>query len=107
YSVLSYSVAQRTREIGIRMALGATRATVLRLFLALGGRLLGIGLVIGVAASVALVQVVESQAFNSPGLDPLAFVAAVVLLGAAALLACYVPAKRATKVDPMVALRSE
>lgn len=107
YSVLSYAVAQRSREIGVRMALGAASADVLRLFLGLGGRLLIIGLLVGLAASLALTRVVNSQVFNGPAFDPLAFAIAVLLLSGAALLACYVPARRATRVDPMVALRAE
>ncbi|HYP15763.1 MAG TPA: FtsX-like permease family protein, partial [Opitutus sp.] len=107
YSVLSYAVAQRTKEIGLRMALGADRANVLRLFLRLGVRLLATGVAIGLAGSIALTRVVSSQLFNGPAFDPLAFVLAVVLLSAAALLACYWPARRATRVDPMVALRAD
>jgi putative ABC transport system permease protein len=107
YSVLSYSVAQRTKEFGVRMALGATRGDILRLVLGSGGRLLLIGLVIGLAASVALSQILNSQVFNVPLLDPLALTAAALLLSAAALIACIVPSYRATKVDPMVALRCE
>jgi len=107
YSVLSYSVAQRTKEFGVRMALGASRGDILRLVLESGGRLLLIGLVIGLAASVALAQIVNSRVFNVPMLDPLALIAAALLLSAAALAACFIPSRRATKVDPMVALRCE
>jgi putative ABC transport system permease protein len=107
YSVLAYAVAQRSREIGLRMALGADRDAILRLFVLLGGKLLGIGTVIGLGASVALAQVVSAEVFNGPVLDPVAFGAAVLLLGVAALLASYLPAHRATKVDPMGALRTE
>lgn len=107
YSVLSYSVSQRTREIGVRMALGAARGDVLRLILGAGGKLLAIGLVGGIAASVALAKIVTSQVFTVPLLDPLALVAAAAVLSSVALLACYIPARRATKVDPLVALRCE
>ncbi len=107
YSVLSYNVAQRTKEFGVRMALGASRGDILRLVLGSGGRLLLLGLVIGVAASVALSQILNSQVFNVPLLDPLALIAAALLLSAAALVACFIPSRRATKVDPMVALRCE
>src|SRR5207248_2780984 len=100
-------VAQRTREIGLRMALGAARQDILRLVLGAGGRLLIIGLIVGIAGSVALAKVVTSQVFTVPLLDPLALVAASLLLSAAALCACYIPARRATKVDPMVALRCD
>jgi putative ABC transport system permease protein len=107
YSVLSYNVAQRRREIGVRMALGADRGNILRLILGAGGRLLGVGLLIGLAGSLALARIVNSQVFSGPLLDPVPYVGALVLLGAAALLACYFPARRATKVEPMVALRAE
>ncbi|MES2694113.1 MAG: ABC transporter permease [Verrucomicrobiota bacterium] len=107
YSVLSYVVAQRTREIGVRMALGAARSDIARLVLGTGGRLLAVGLVVGIAASVALTQLVQSRVFNVPLLDPVALLAAVGLLTVAAALACLLPARRATKVDPMIALRAE
>jgi len=107
YSVLSYAVAQRSKEIGLRMALGADRGAVLGLFLRLGGRLLGLGLVVGVAGSLALTKIVSSQVFGGPLLDPWAFAIAVLLLSLAALLASYLPAVRATKVDPMNALRAD
>ena len=107
YSVLSYSVSQRTKEFGVRMALGASRGDILRLVLGSGGRLLLIGLVIGLTASVALSQIISSQVFNVPLLDPLALAGAALLLSTAALIACFIPSRRATKVDPMVALRCE
>lgn len=107
YSVLSYAVVQRSREVGLRMALGAQEADVARLFLGVGGRLAAIGLSVGVGVTLALTRVVSVHAFERPPFDPLAFAAALTLLGSAALLACYVPARRAAKVDPMVALRSE
>jgi putative ABC transport system permease protein len=107
YSVLSYGVAQRTREIGLRMALGAAPGDILRLILRAGGRLLVIGLVIGIAMSLALAKLVTSQVFAVPLLDPLALAAASFVLSVVALLACYIPARRATKVDPLVALRCE
>ena len=107
YSVLSYNVAQRTREIGVRIALGAARRDIFGLVLGSGGRLLGVGMAIGIAASVALTQLVKSQVFNVPLLDPIALAAAVAVLGAVALFACWWPARRATKVDPMIALRAD
>ena len=107
YSVLSYSVSQRTREIGVRMALGAARGDIVGLILGAGGRLLVMGLVIGIAVSVALAKLVTSQVFAVPLLDPLALAAASLVLSVVALLACYLPARRATKVDPLVALRCE
>jgi putative ABC transport system permease protein len=107
YSVLSYSVAQRTKEFGVRMALGASRADILRLVLGSGGRLLLIGLVVGIAVSLVLSQVLNSQVFNVPLLDPLALAASAAVLGVASLVACLIPSRRATKVDPMVALRCE
>jgi putative ABC transport system permease protein len=107
YSVLSYSVTQRTREIGVRMALGAGRGDILRLILGAGSRLLGLGLACGLAASVALAKFFTSEVFTVPLLDPLALAAAAAILSAVALLACYLPARRATKVDPLVALRCE
>jgi putative ABC transport system permease protein len=107
YSMLSYTVARRTHEIGIRMALGAGRGDVLRQMLAMGGKLVLIGLGIGLAGSVALVKVLQSEIFQVPGTDPEALAGVVALLSAAALLACLVPAQRAAKLDPMSALRHE
>ena len=107
YSVLAYQVAQRTREFGIRMALGAQPGDVLRLVLREGGMLLGIGLLLGAGMVFALARVVTSKVFIVPLLDPAAFVVTVLTLGLTAQLACWLPARRATKVDPMVALRSE
>jgi putative ABC transport system permease protein len=107
YSMLSYSVARRTHEIGIRMALGADRRTVLSLMLAMGGRLVFIGLAIGLAGSAALARFLQGEVFQIPGTDPLAMASVVLLLSSAAFLACLVPAARAAKLDPMVALRHE
>jgi putative ABC transport system permease protein len=107
YSMLSYSVARRTQEIGIRMALGADRADVLSLMLAMGGKLVLIGLAVGLACSLALAKLLRSEVFQVPGTDPVALTAVVVLLSTAALLACLVPARRASKLDPMTALRHE
>ncbi len=107
FSVLAYQVAQRTREMGIRMALGAQPGDVLRLVFREGGVLLGIGLLLGASINYALARVVTSKVFLVPLLDPLAFVITVLTLSVAALLACWLPARRATKVDPVVALRCE
>jgi ABC-type antimicrobial peptide transport system permease subunit len=105
--MLSYSVARRTHEIGIRMALGADRRNVLSLMLSMGGRLVLIGLAIGLAGSVTLARFLQGEVFQVPGTDPLAMAAVVFLLGSAAFLACLVPAARAAKLDPTVALRHE
>ena len=107
YSVLSYSVAQRTREFGVRMALGATPREILQLVLRGGTRLLLLGVLVGVAASLALSQILSSQVFEIPLLDPWALGGASILLSLIGLLACWLPARRATQVDPMVALRHE
>ena len=107
YSVLSYHVTHRTHEIGVRMALGAKRWDVLRLMLRMGGTLVGLGLVIGVIASLLLTRFLQSMLFHISTTDPIAIIGVVVLLSVAAFLACYIPARRATKVDPMVALRYE
>jgi len=107
YGVTSYSVAQRTREVGIRMALGASQAHVLRLVLGQGIVLVGIGSVIGVVASIALTRLMSGLLFGVTSTDPLILVAVPLLLAGVALGACFVPARRATKVDPMVALRYE
>jgi ABC-type antimicrobial peptide transport system permease subunit len=111
YGVTAYTVAQRTQEIGIRMALGASRASVLKMMIAQGLRLaaagLAIGLLVGVVLSFAAKQVLAKLLFGVSATDPATFVVVVGLLAAVALLACYIPARRATKVDPMVALRYE
>jgi len=107
YGVLSYSVNQQTREIGVRMALGATPAEVLRWVVGQGFRLAAVGIVIGVIAGLALLQFVASLLFGISTHDPLTFGAVALVLGAVALLACYVPARRATRVSPVTALRYE
>ena len=107
YSVLSFHVTLRTHELGVRMALGAPRSHVLGLMLMMGGRLVLVGLGVGIAASLAATRLLRSQLFGVQATDPLAYAAVVVLLGAVTLLACYLPARRAAGVDPMVALRQE
>ena len=107
YSMLSYTVARRTHEIGIRMALGARRGDVLRLMLSMAGRLVFLGLALGIGASLALAKFLRSEVFQVPGTDPIALAGVVVLLTLAACLACFVPGRRATKLDPMSALRHE
>ena len=107
YGVTSYSVNRRTREIGIRMALGADRRSVLRLVLRQGLMLTGIGVALGLAAGAAGAQVIRSLLFGVSALDPVAFGAAAALFAVVALAASYLPARRATRVDPMLALRAE
>src|SRR5258705_1271888 len=107
YGVIGYSVAQRTRAIGIRVALGADRLAILKLIVGQGMTLIVIGVGLGLALSLALTRVVQSQLFGISATDPLTFGAIVLLLIVVALLACYFPARRATKVDPLVALRYE
>jgi len=107
YSVLSFHVTRRTHELGVRMALGAPRRHVLGLMLGMGGRLVGIGLAVGIVASLASTRLLRSQLFGVQAADPLAYAVVILLLAAVALLACYVPARRAAAVDPMIALRQE
>jgi putative ABC transport system permease protein len=105
YGVLAYSVNQRKREIGLRMALGATRASVLRLVLGEGMSLVIAGVLIGMVAALAVGQLLSTMLFGVGASDPLSVAAAALMLSAVALLACYLPARWATKVDPLEALR--
>jgi putative ABC transport system permease protein len=107
YSLLSYAVRRRLREIGIRMALGAQRGQVLRMILVQGVRLALVGAGIGLVASLALTRLMASQLFGVTATDPLTYTAVALTLVFVALAACYLPARRATRVDPMVALRYE
>jgi putative ABC transport system permease protein len=107
FGVMAYSVSRRTREIGVRVALGAATGDVLRMILGQGLRTIFIGVAIGITGSLALTRTVESLLFGVTATDPLTFGGVTLLLVGAALLACYIPARRATKVDPMVALRYE
>jgi len=106
YGVISYSVARRTQEIGIRMALGATQARVLLVVLNRTLRLTLVGLGLGTVASVVVAKLIASLLFGTAPTDPMTFTAMAVLLCAVALIAGYIPAHRASRVDPMVALRS-
>jgi ABC-type antimicrobial peptide transport system permease subunit len=107
YGVLTASVSQRTRELGIRMALGATARDVGRLIVRQGLKLVLIGIVIGVVSALALQRVIGKLLFGISPTDPLTFTMIAFLLIGVALLACWIPARRATKVDPLTALRSE
>ena len=107
YGVIAYSVSKRTREIGIRMALGAQQESVRRMFLRHGLLLTGIGVACGTAAAMALTRLMTALLFGISPLDPLTFCAVPAVLVAAALLASYIPARRATVIDPVEALRME
>jgi ABC-type antimicrobial peptide transport system permease subunit len=107
YGVMAYNVVQRTGEFGIRMALGAQQRDVLRLVLTQGGKLIGLGLVIGLLATLAASRAMASMLFNTSAFDPVTLGSITLLLGAVALIACFFPANRATKVNPIEALRTE
>jgi putative ABC transport system permease protein len=107
FGVMAYSVSRRTREIGVRVALGADSGDVLRMILGQGLRTIFVGVAMGIIGSLALTRTVETLLFGVTATDPLTFGGVTLLLVAVALLACYVPARRATKVDPLVALRYE
>jgi putative ABC transport system permease protein len=107
YGVLSYAVSQRTQEIGVRMALGASRQNVFALIVTHGAKLAGLGIICGVVGAAAVTRVVASLLYNVSATDPLSFVATAGFLALVALLASYIPARRATSIDPIVALRAE
>jgi putative ABC transport system permease protein len=107
YSVLTYSTAQRTREIGVRMALGAERGSVLRLVVGTGARLALLGIVAGTATALILTRLMTGLLYGVRPADPVTFVVVTFVVAATSIFACYIPARRATRVDPIVALRYE
>jgi ABC-type antimicrobial peptide transport system permease subunit len=107
YGILAYTVTERRKEIGIHMALGATRGNVLGRILGQGLRLTGLGLVLGLAAAFGLTRLLQAQLFNVRPTDPATMASVAGFIALVALIACYIPAARATRVDPMIVLRDE
>jgi putative ABC transport system permease protein len=109
YSVLSYLVSLRTRELGVRLSLGAQRSDILRLIMRMGAKLVGLGIIIGIFGSFGVARLLGSQLnlFSVTNTDPVSFLGVIVLISIVAAAACFIPAWRATKVDPMIALRYE
>jgi putative ABC transport system permease protein len=107
YGVLSYMVGQRSKEIGVRMALGAQKFDVMRMVLKDGARMTLAGILIGLVGALALTRLMGTMLYGVRPTDPLTFVSVAAVLGAIAMLACYLPARRAMKVDPMEALRHQ
>jgi ABC-type antimicrobial peptide transport system permease subunit len=107
YGVISYLVSERTREIGVRMALGAQRGDVLRLVLGQGAKMALLGVAIGIGLSFGLTRLMSAQLYGVSPRDPLTFAAVAVVLVVVALAACYIPARRAASVDPTEALRAQ
>jgi putative ABC transport system permease protein len=107
YGVMAYTFSRRTNEIGIRMAMGAQRADIFRIAVGEGAMIVAFGLAAGLVGSLLLTRFLQSMLFDVKATDPLTFAAISALLAAVALAACFVPARRATKVDPLVALRHE
>jgi putative ABC transport system permease protein len=107
YGVMSFSVAQRTRELGIRMALGAHAADVLRLVLKEGMILVGLGITLGLTVAALVTRLLASFLYSTSPMDAMTFASIPVILTLVALVACYLPARRATRIDPLIALRYE
>jgi ABC-type antimicrobial peptide transport system permease subunit len=107
YGVMSYAVTRRTQEVGIRMALGARRSQVLGMVLREGMRTIVLALVVGLAAAAGVTRLLSSQLFGVSAVDPLTFATVPVLLSMVALAACYLPARRASRIDPIVAIRAD
>jgi ABC-type antimicrobial peptide transport system permease subunit len=107
YSVVSYSTARRTHEIGIRMALGATRASAVRLVLGMGLRVIALGVVLGMVASLMMSRIVASQLWRVSAYDPLTIAGVATILLLTGALACFIPARRATAIEPVRALRHD